>query len=96
MAIQITPSGSDVLIPVKVVPKSSRDRIAGELDGALKINVSAPPERGAANDAVCRLIARTLGIRARQVRVESGHASPRKVIRVCNVTLETVSATLSS
>jgi uncharacterized protein (TIGR00251 family) len=80
--IELKQDGTDVLLPVKVVPGASRDKIAGELDGALKISVAAPPERGEANQAVCELIARTLGLRKQQVRVESGHASPRKVLRI--------------
>lgn len=79
-----------VLLPVKVVPKSSRDRIVGELDGALKVSVSAPPEKGAANAAVCKLIARALGLRTPQVTVEAGHGSPRKVLRVSGAAPEVV------
>ena len=60
--IQLSRQGNDVLIPVKVVPKSSRDRVVGELDGSLKVTVSAAPEKGAANRAVCKLIAKTLGV----------------------------------
>jgi uncharacterized protein (TIGR00251 family) len=88
--IQISRQGNDVFLPVKVVPKSSRDRIAGELDGVLKITVAAAPERGAANGAVCKLLAKTLGLRTSQVTVESGHASPRKTIRISGVSLEDI------
>ncbi len=80
--IQMTRDGSDVLLPVKVVPKASRDRIVGELDGALKVTVAAAPEKGAANRAVCRLIAKALGLRVQQVTVETGHGSPRKTLRL--------------
>jgi uncharacterized protein (TIGR00251 family) len=88
--VEIQTRGADVLLPVKVVPKSSRDRIVGELDGALKVAVSAARERGAANAAVCKLIAKTLGLRAQQVTVESGHASPRKTLRLAGTTPEAV------
>ncbi len=90
--IQLTQQRGDVLLPVKVVPKSSRDRIIGELDGRLKIAVSAPPEKGAANQAVCKLIAKTLGIRAQQIQVHSGDTSPRKVLRITGVTADQVRA----
>ena len=80
--IRLVEQGSDVLLPVKVVPKASRDKIVGELDGMLKVTVAAAPERGAANTAVCRLIAKALGIRTQQVTVDAGHASPRKTIRI--------------
>jgi uncharacterized protein len=92
--IRMTQDGSDVLIPLKVVPKSSRDRIVGELDGALKVTVSAAPERGAANVAVCKLLAKTLGVRVQQVTVEAGHGSPRKTVRVIGIAVDVARNTL--
>jgi len=44
-------------LKVKVVPGSSRDQIAGWLGDALKIKVTAPPERGKANEAVIEILA---------------------------------------
>jgi len=93
--IKITQQGSDVLIDVKVVPKSSRDRIVGELDGALKITITAAPERGAANDAVRKLIAKTLGLRVQQVTIEAGHANPRKTLRISGVKTDAVELLVS-
>jgi hypothetical protein len=88
--IQIGRQGDDILLPVKVVPKASRDKIVGELDGALKVTVAAAPEKGAANKAVCKLMARTLGLRAAQVTVDAGHGSPRKTLRITGASLETI------
>ena len=88
--IQLTRKGDDVLLPVKVVPKSSRDRVVGELDGALKIAVSAAPQKGAANKAVCKLIAKMLGLHVQQVRVDAGHGSPRKTLRITGTSIERV------
>jgi len=88
--IQLTLDGDDVLMLVKVVPKSSRDRIVGELDGALKVAVSAAPEKGAANKAVCKLIAKAMGLRNSQVQVDTGHASPRKTLRITGTSIEHV------
>ena len=67
---------------VKVVPGASRDRIAGLLGDALKVQVSAAPEKGRANAAVERLIATALGVSAGAVQVTAGHTQPRKTIRV--------------
>lgn len=70
-------------IRVKVIPKSSRDEIAYPLeDGAWKVKVTAAPERGKANAAVCALIAGHFGIPKSRVAVISGHTSPLKQIRV--------------
>jgi uncharacterized protein len=88
--LNITQHGADVLLDMKVVPKSSRDRIVGELDGALKVAVSAAPERGAANEAVRRLIAKALGLRVQQVTVESGHTNPRKTLRIAGTSVAAV------
>ncbi|HOA74736.1 MAG TPA: DUF167 domain-containing protein [Phycisphaerae bacterium] len=93
--LQLTQQGKDVLLDVKVVPKSSRDRIVGELDGALKVTVSAAPERGAANEAVRKLIAKSLGVRVQQVTVESGLTNPRKTIRIVGTSCESVQTLLS-
>ena len=70
-------------IRVKVIPKSSRDEIAGKLDdGTWKIKVIAAPERGKANAAVCELLARHFDIPKSRVEVVSGHTSPLKQIRI--------------
>lgn len=81
MAI-IEPTGGGTLVAVKVVPAASRDAIAGRLGARLKVTVRKPPERGAANKAACRLVAKALGLRAADVTLVSGPARPEKVLRV--------------
>jgi hypothetical protein len=71
-----------VRLAVKVVPKSSRNRIAGWVGNELKICVTAPPERGKANAAVVEVLAEALGIPARRVRILEGAASPHKVMEL--------------
>jgi uncharacterized protein YggU (UPF0235/DUF167 family) len=48
----------------------------------LKIRVSAPPEGGKANQAVCRLIADSLGLKVRQVAIRTGHSNPEKTVEI--------------
>ena len=73
-------------VRVKVIASSSRDTIVGWLGDALKIKVTAPPEKGKANAAVVDLLASELGIDSRSVAIKSGHASPMKVLTVEQVT----------
>lgn len=77
-----------VEVAVKVVPGASRSRLAGLLGDALKVQVAAPPERGAANAAVRALLADRLGVAERQVTLVRGATQPRKVWRVAGVTAE--------
>jgi uncharacterized protein (TIGR00251 family) len=84
--LRAVPSG--VEISVKVVPGASRDRIAGVLGDALKVQVAAPPERGKANAAVEALLAGKLGVPAKRVSVCAGHASPRKTVLVSGMSVE--------
>ena len=69
-------------LTIKVIAGASRDRIAGRLGDALKVQVSAAPERGKANDAVINLIADALGLRPADIRIARGHAQPRKVLEI--------------
>ena len=77
-----------VTIRVKAVPGAKREQIAGVLGDRLKIKVSAPPEGGKANAAICALIAKTLGVKAGAVSVVSGMTNPEKVVRVEEVSLD--------
>ena len=82
MTVRIEEDGAAVRLWIKAVPGSSRDHIAGALGDRLKVRVIAAPEGGKANAAICALIARALGIRAGQVTIASGHASPEKIVRI--------------
>jgi uncharacterized protein (TIGR00251 family) len=71
-----------LVLRIKVVPKSSADRIAGWVGDRLKVQVTAAPERGKANDAVVELLASTLGVPRRAVRISAGATSPLKTVEV--------------
>jgi len=75
---------------VKVVPGSSRDKIVGWLGDALKIKVTAPPEKGRANKAVVDLLSLKLGISTDDIEVVSGHSSPSKVIAITGMDDEAI------
>jgi uncharacterized protein (TIGR00251 family) len=86
----INSAASNIRFAVRLTPKGGRDRVEGwtvEPDGKryLKARVSAPPEDGKANEALIRLLAKTLSIGRSKVRIVSGAASRLKMIEVeCN------------
>jgi uncharacterized protein (TIGR00251 family) len=72
------------LIEVRVVPRARRDQVDGERAGRLLVRVTAAPIDGKANDAVCAVVARHLGVPKRAVEVVRGHASRNKTLRVAS------------
>lgn len=74
---------------VRVRPRSREDSILGWTDdGYLGVQVRAAPVRGAANESCCSQLASALNVAPSLVRVERGHASSRKKIRVEGVSEE--------
>lgn len=82
-------------IRVKVRPGARRDQIAGEHGGALKIHVTAPPEKGKANAAVAELLAKSLGIRAADLVLVGGAASTEKCFRARGVSKQHIERILA-
>jgi len=75
---------------VRLTPRGGRDAIDGwtrDADGApcLKVRVSAPPVEGAANEALEKLIASTLNVPGRAVKVVAGHQARVKRLEIAGV-----------
>jgi uncharacterized protein (TIGR00251 family) len=77
---------------VKAVPGARRDEVVGWLGDRLKIRVSAPPEGGRANQAICELLASELGIRPRAIAITRGTSSPEKALTIAGVTEQQILA----
>jgi uncharacterized protein (TIGR00251 family) len=75
---------------VKVVPGSRQNRIVGAYGDGIKLQVTAPPEGGRANDAVIDLLSKTLGVKRGQITLTAGHSSPRKTIRIDGLEVDVV------
>jgi len=79
---------------VKVVGGSSGNRVVGELGDMLKLGVSAPRERGKANQALTKLLADKLGVSKAAIRIISGKTSSKKTIFVESVSRQECEASL--
>jgi hypothetical protein len=81
---------------VRVRPGAPTTRCRGTIGGALRVDVAAPPERGKANEALVRFLARALGVPTGAIRIGSGAASREKSIRVLGKTCAELGAVLAS
>jgi uncharacterized protein (TIGR00251 family) len=72
-------------LAVRLQPRARRDEIVGERNGVLVVRVTAPPVDGRANAALCRLIAKAVGVAPSKVEIVRGHGSRDKVVRVADV-----------
>ena len=63
------------------------------MDGVLRARVGAPAVEGAANNALIRLIADTLGVARRDVRIIAGATSRQKLVVVDGIAAEAVETT---
>jgi uncharacterized protein len=88
--IETVKKGDDLLLTIHVRAGCRREGILGEIDSALKVEVTAPPIEGKANKAVVKLIAESLGLPKTAVKIESGERSKRKRIRVTGATPEDI------
>ena len=70
--LRITTIDGGVVFAVKVVPASSRTNIYGLLDGMLKVKISAPPEKGKANQCLIDFLAKQLTVKKKAVSIISG------------------------
>jgi uncharacterized protein len=86
------PSGTGVLLNVRVVPRAGKTEMAGERGGALVVRVAAAPVEGAANEALVEFFARALRVPRRAVVILSGARGRRKRIAIAGVTLDDVRA----
>jgi len=78
------------VIFVKVVPGAKKNRVVGKYGDAIKVQVSAPPEGGKANEAVIAVLAEALGVRPNQISITRGHTQPRKTLQIQGLDQSTV------
>ncbi|MGJ3260010.1 MAG: DUF167 domain-containing protein [Rhodospirillales bacterium] len=74
-------------VRLRVTPRASRDAIGevvadGKGKGAIKIAVTAVPEKGSANAAVIKLLAKAWRLRKSDMRIVQGATDRNKTLRI--------------
>jgi uncharacterized protein len=85
-SLNVRPTATGVLLPVRLTPKAARDEVAGVEtfggEAALKVRVRAVPEDGRANTALEKLIAKWLEVPPSRVAVVQGGKSRLKQVAI--------------
>lgn len=84
--MQITEKDGALTFTVRVHPRASRDEIAGEWQGGLKIRLTAPPLDDRANESLRRLLAARLKVPLSAVRIAAGERSRNKRVAIRGAT----------
>jgi uncharacterized protein len=96
MTIQISDHAEGCVVRVRAHPGARRNGIVGAQGGALKVAVTAPPDKGRANDSIVLVLADSLGLNRSQVELIGGATSRAKKFLVRNVTAEVLQKKLQS
>ena len=69
-------------LTVKVHPRARRSALAGRLGDAYKLDLTAPPIEGKANEECIRFFAEWAGVPRARVRIVTGLTSRTKIIEI--------------
>ena len=81
-------------LKVRVQPRSGRNAVEVSDDGAVRIRVTAAPDKGKANEAAVELLAKRLRVPRSAVRIARGHRARDKVLEIDGITPEQASVLL--
>jgi hypothetical protein len=73
---------------VKVHPRARRSAVTGRVGDAWKLDLTAPPVEGKANEECVRVLAEVAGVARARVRILAGLTSRTKVVEIEGITEE--------
>lgn len=77
-----------MIFDVRVAVRASKSEIVGELGGALKVRIAAPPVDGAANAELVKLLSKTFNVSKSAVEIVSGQTSRTKQVKISDLKVE--------
>jgi uncharacterized protein (TIGR00251 family) len=90
----LEPTVGGIRLRIQVQPRAARTELAGLHGDALRIRLAAPPVDGAANEALVRFLAGTLGVARSSVAITAGVSGRRKTVVIEGVTVPRAAAAL--
>lgn len=92
--VAVRQDGDVASFRIHLQPKASRASIVGEVDGILRLRVTAPPVDGRANEACIRLLAKALDLPASRLRIAVGEHARVKLIQIAGASADRIRTTL--
>lgn len=81
--LEQTPDG--ILLPVQAQPRARKNVLSGWHAERLKVCITQAPEKGKANHAILKLLAKALGLKRSQIELVSGQTSPQKMFCIHDI-----------
>jgi uncharacterized protein len=90
-----SPEAEAVVLSVRVQPRSSRNGVTVREDGSLRVSLTAPPVDNAANEALVRFLADSLGVSRSRIEIIAGQAAREKRVRISGMSGDEVRRVLN-
>jgi len=74
--------GEDLILPILLQPKASRDKLVGWQGNELKITITAPPVDGKANAHLIKFLSKQFKVAKSAITIEAGELSRHKRLRI--------------
>ena len=85
--LELKEQDGGVVVPIHAQPRARKNGVVGLHAGRLKIAVTQPPEKGKANTALLKVLAKALGLKNSQLSLLSGETSQQKTVLVTGVSV---------
>lgn len=88
MVNQIRVVKEGVVLPIKVIPRASKNSIVGWENDELKVRLNAIPEKGEANEELIAFLSKSWKIPKSSFSIHSGETSRHKKVLIRGVTVD--------
>ena len=78
-------TGNDIIVKVKIVPGSSKNKIVGVYNDSLKITITTPPVEGKANKKCIAYLAKYFDVTKSKIEIISGQTGKNKLIKIYDI-----------
>lgn len=81
-------------VRIRAVPRAAKNKIQGLYNNALKVRLTSAPVDGKTNQALIRVLSKSLAVPKSRIRLLQGETNHNKLIRIDGLSKENVMAKL--